>query len=126
MDNKTKEIEFLGYDDFEKIEELEFHKLPITIYKLLNPYEIIVFTFLLNRWKLSRFKNWVDENNNVYLLGAIKSLSDEMGIDRKTLISVLNRLEKKEYIKVTRKRARGNVYYLTDKILKAIKNETEK
>ena len=49
-----------------------------------------------------------------------------MGIDRKTLISVLNRLEKKEYIEVTRKRARGNVYYLTDKILKAIKNETEK
>ena len=126
MDNKTKEIEFLGYDDFEKREELEVHKLPITIYKLLNPYEIIVFTFLLNRWKLSRFKNWVDENNNVYLLGAINSLSDEMGIDRKTLISVLNRLEKKEYIKVTRKRARGNVYYLTDKILKAIKNETEK
>ena len=119
MDNKTKKVEFLGYDDFEKIEELEFHKL-------LNPYEIIVFTFLLNRWKLSRFKNWVDENNNVYLLGAIKSLSDEMGIDRKTLMSVLNRLEKKEYIKVTRKRARGNVYYLTDKILKAIKNETEK
>ena len=126
MDNKTKKVEFLGYDDFEKIEELEFHKLPITIYKLLHPYEIIVFTFLLNRWKLSRFKNWVDENNNVYLLGAIKSLSDEMGIDRKTLMSVLNRLEKKEYIKVTRKRARGNVYYLTDKILKAIKNETEK
>ena len=56
MDNKTKKVEFLGYDDFEKIEELEFHKLPITIYKLLNPYEIIVFTFLLNRWSYQGLK----------------------------------------------------------------------
>jgi DNA-binding Lrp family transcriptional regulator len=67
-------------------------------YKHLNSDAKVLYTMLLDRKELSRSNNWVDENQQVYLIYTRENLSEMMGISRPTVTKAFKELIKANLI----------------------------
>ncbi len=73
----------------------------------------IVYGLLLDRMELSRKNEWVNENNEIYLLFTKDKIADALGISNRTVYKAFNLLEKLELIKQERQgRNRPNRIYI--------------
>lgn len=61
-------------------------------YKTISLEAKVAYTFLLNRFQLSKMNGWVNSDNEVFVIFTRESLADEMGISYKKAIACFKEL----------------------------------
>lgn len=67
-------------------------------YSNLSSDAKLLYGMLLDRLQLSKKNNWVNENNEIYLIFTRKTAQDLLNISKKTATKVFNELKEKELI----------------------------
>lgn len=61
-------------------------------YKVLSLESKVAYTFLLNRFQLSKMNGWVNDDNEVFVIFTRESLAEEMGVSYKKAIACFKEL----------------------------------
>lgn len=91
-------MEFIPYKANECFEHL-YYQIPMelffnTKYKdKLNSDSKILYGFLLNRLTLSAKNNWIDEDNNIYLIFTRKEVQELLNLSDKTVTKAFKQLK---------------------------------
>lgn len=84
-------------------------------YKTISLEAKVAYTFLLNRFQLSKLNGWVNDENEVFVIFTRESLADEMGISYKKAIACFKELVTASLIWEQRLgRGSANQIYLAD------------
>lgn len=91
-------MEFVPYKADECFEHL-FYQIPMELFfnknykEKLNSDSKILYGFLLNRLTLSAKSNWIDEDNNIYLIFTRKEVEKLLNLSDKTVTKAFKQLK---------------------------------
>ncbi len=115
-----------------KIDDGDFLKVHFALFKLdldLKGLEMLIVSYFLNTWRISRENGWIDTENNIYFLANREKLAMLFNSTRQTMTKVIKNLESKNIIQVKRNKGQANAYYFTinffEKLIKLIELEKE-
>ena len=90
-------MEFKPYKDNEYLEN-SYYKIPqelfvSSLYKdKLNSDSKILYAFIIDRLTLSQKNNWIDSENNIYLIFTRQEVQNKLGLSEKTVIKAFKQL----------------------------------
>ena len=96
-------MEFKPYKDNEYLEN-SYYKIPqelfvSSLYKdKLNSDSKILYAFIVDRLTLSQKNNWIDSENNIYLIFTRQEVQDKLGLSEKTVIKAFKQLAETKLI----------------------------
>ena len=79
-------------------------------YRVLSIGSRIIYCILKDHLKLSRENNWVDENNNIYLMFSYAKLAAIMGVDKSRITRYTQELEKVGLLDIVRPANQGQLH----------------
>lgn len=87
-------------------------------YKALSLEAKVAYTFLLNRFQLSKLNGWVNDENEVFVIFTREALADEMGVSYRKAIECFKELTSVKLVWERRPgRGQANQIYLASVIL---------
>ena len=96
-------MKFKPYKDNEYLEN-SYYKIPqelfvSSLYKdKLNSDSKILYAFIIDRLTLSQKNNWIDSENNIYLIFTRQEVQDKLGLSEKTVIKAFKQLAETKLI----------------------------
>ena len=96
-------MEFIPYKSNETLEN-RYYQIPQelfvnSLYKdKLNSDSKILYAFIIDRLTLSQKNNWIDSENNIYLIFTRQEVQDKLGLSEKTVIKAFKQLSETKLI----------------------------
>lgn len=90
-------MDFIPYKSNETLEN-RYYQIPQelfdnSLYKdILNSDSKILYAFIIDRLTLSQKNNWIDSENNIYLIFTRQEVQNKLGLSEKTVIKAFKQL----------------------------------
>ena len=96
-------MEFIPYKSNETLEN-RYYQIPQELFEnslykdKLNSDSKILYAFIIDRLTLSQKNNWIDSENNIYLIFTRQEVQDKLGLSEKTVIKAFKQLAETKLI----------------------------
>ena len=96
-------MEFIPYKSNETLEN-RYYQIPQELFEnslykdKLNSDSKILYAFIIDRLTLSQKNNWIDSENNIYLIFTRQEVQDKLGLSEKTVIKAFKQLSETKLI----------------------------
>ena len=96
-------MEFIPYKSNETLEN-KYYQIPQelfdnSLYKdKLNSDSKLLYAFIIDRLTLSQKNNWIDSENNIYLIFTRQEVQEKLGLSEKTVIKAFKQLAETKLI----------------------------
>lgn len=96
-------MEFIPYKSNETLEN-RYYQIPQELFEnllykdKLNSDSKILYAFIIDRLTLSQKNNWIDKENNIYLIFTRQEVQDKLGLSEKTVIKAFKQLAEAKLI----------------------------
>jgi len=96
-------MEFIPYKSNETLEN-RYYQIPQELFEnslykdKLNSDSKILYAFIVDRLTLSQKNNWIDSENNIYLIFTRQEVQDKLGLSEKTVIKAFKQLAETKLI----------------------------
>lgn len=96
-------MEFIPYKSNETLEN-RYYQIPQELFEnslykdKLNSDSKILYAFIIDRLTLSQKNNWIDKENNIYLIFTRQEVQDKLGLSEKTVIKAFKQLAETKLI----------------------------
>ncbi len=96
-------MEFIPYKSNETLEN-RYYQIPQELFEnslykdKLNSDSKILYAFIIDRLTLSQKNNWIDSENNIYLIFTRQEVQDKLGLSEKTVIKASKQLAETKLI----------------------------
>ena len=96
-------MKFIPYKSNETLEN-RYYQIPQELFEnslykdKLNSDSKILYAFIIDRLTLSQKNNWIDSENNIYLIFTRQEVQDKLGLSEKTVIKAFKQLSETKLI----------------------------
>ncbi len=96
-------MKFIPYKSNETLEN-RYYQIPQELFEnslykdKLNSDSKILYAFIIDRLTLSQKNNWIDSENNIYLIFTRQEVQDKLGLSEKTVIKAFKQLAETKLI----------------------------
>lgn len=96
-------MEFIPYKSNETLEN-RYYQIPQELFEnplykdKLNSDSKILYAFIIDRLTLSQKNNWIDRENNIYLIFTRQEVQNKLGLSEKTVIKAFKQLAEAKLI----------------------------